>query len=93
MSADHLGCSWCRIRVHATALAVDLLEARCPICEVPLAPGPASQVIGFRFFDLDPFSEPGVATARTQPAAPVDLVVRREADAARRGAHHSRRLP
>jgi hypothetical protein len=95
MSGDHLGCGWCRIRVHATAPAIDLLEARCPICEVPLAPVPASSVIGFRLFDLDPFSEPEVAAAWTELVAPADLFVRRETSPARRdGAiHHSRRLP
>jgi len=95
MSEGHLGCSWCRIRVRATDPAIDLLEARCPICEVPLAPVPASTVIGFRLFDLDPFSESGVAAARAQPGVPADLVVRRDASSARRegGIHHPRRLP
>ncbi len=94
-SAGHLACSRCRIRVHATAPAIDLLEARCPICEAPLEPGPASRAIGLRLFDLDPFSEPGVAAALTQPPAPVDLVVRRDASSARRdgAAQQSRRLP
>jgi hypothetical protein len=95
MSPAHLGCSSCRIRVHATDPAIALLEARCPICEVPLAPVLASTVIGFRLFDLDPFSEPGVAAAGARSAAPVDLVVRRDASLARHdgAAHHPRRLP
>lgn len=62
MSVRHLSCRCCRIRVLATAPAVDLLEARCPICEAALTPvSSASSVIGFRSFDLDAFSdsEPG----------------------------------
>ncbi len=94
-SPGHLGCGCCRIRVHATDPAIDLLEARCPICETPLAPVPASRVIGFRLFDLDPFSEPGAVAARTRSPAPVDLVVRRDASLMRPdgAAHHPSTLP
>jgi hypothetical protein len=56
MSAGHLICNGCRIRVRAHAPEIDLLEACCPICQAPLAPASASSVIGFRLFDLDPFS-------------------------------------
>lgn len=94
-SAGHLGCKSCRIRVHGNAPAIELLEARCPICEVPLAPAPASSVIGFRFFDLDPFSEPGARQIGASPAAPPNLLIRLETSSARRGgdARHPHRLP
>ena len=58
MSADHLSCRRCRIRVLASAPAVDLLEARCPICGLALTPASApSGVIGLRLFDLAPFTD------------------------------------
>jgi len=95
MSAGHLGCGWCRIRVPASAPAIDLLEALCPICEAPLARVPATSVVGFRLFDLDPFSPPEATAAPDEPAAPAHPVVRAATFSARRdgAANHPRRLP
>jgi hypothetical protein len=58
MSIRHLSCPTCRIRVRADAREITLLEGRCPICGAMLRPVPsASDVMGFRSFDLDSFSE------------------------------------
>lgn len=65
-TAGHLSCKWCRIRMRASGPGIDLLEARCPICEAALAPAAASSVVGFRFFDMAPFAE------RAAPRGPVD---------------------
>ena len=79
MSVRHLSCPLCRIRVLAHAPAIDLLEARCPICEATLtAASSASSVIGFRLFDLDAFvqNEPWPPHALAWPAS---LATHREA--------------
>jgi hypothetical protein len=58
MSRQHLSCPACRIRVRADAPEIALLEDRCPICGATLnAVSCASDVIGFRCFDLDAFSD------------------------------------
>jgi hypothetical protein len=57
MPPRHLSCPSCRIRVRADAPEIDLLEGRCPICAASLrAAAQASDVIGFRSFDLGPLS-------------------------------------
>jgi hypothetical protein len=84
MSARHLSCQDCRIRVRASAPEIGLLEGRCPICEAKLTAVPfPSGVIGFRSFDLDVLSERGSSERPLTPAQPVDLVARREAALAR----------
>jgi len=84
MSARHLSCPCCRIRVLASAPAIDLLEARCPICEATLTPASsASSVIGFRSFDLDAFSESEPRQPPQVLAWPSNLAARREAELAR----------
>jgi hypothetical protein len=58
MSARHLSCADCRIRVRADAREIDLLEGRCPICGETLgACSQASSVLGLRSFDLDALSD------------------------------------
>jgi hypothetical protein len=80
MSAHHLSCQGCRIRLRATGPNVDLLEGMCPICGAGLQPAAcALDVMGFRSFDLgalseDDYGEPSVAVAQA-----IDLRVRREA--------------
>ncbi len=70
----HLGCRACRIRVRASAPGVALLEGRCPICAAPLSPvSAAEEVVGFRLFDLDPFSEKESHGKRSSHLNPPDL--------------------
>jgi hypothetical protein len=58
MTPRHLGCPGCRIRVFANAPEIDLLEGSCPICGASLRPvSSARDVMGFRWFDLDAFSD------------------------------------
>jgi hypothetical protein len=58
MSLRHLSCPACRIRMHADAPEIALLEDRCPICEALLRPASsAAGVMGFRSFDLDALAE------------------------------------
>ena len=55
----HLSCPACRIRVRADSPAIDLLENRCPLCGDALCTAAsASDVVGFRCFDLDALSAP-----------------------------------
>jgi hypothetical protein len=80
MSARHLSCPGCRIRVRASAPEIGLLEGRCPICGAPLrAVSSTSGVMGFRSFDLDALSELEPSDPPPTPGQPVDLVARREA--------------
>jgi hypothetical protein len=80
MSARHLGCQGCRIRVRASAPEIDLLEGRCPICGATLrAASSTSEVMGFRSFDLDALSEQEPSDPPATPGQPVDLVARRDA--------------
>src|SRR5690242_10373531 len=52
MSAAHLSCSCCRIRLFAGSPAIEFFERRCPICGVPLVEtASAADVIGFRYLD------------------------------------------
>jgi hypothetical protein len=84
MSVRHLSCPGCRIRVLANAPAIDLLEARCPICDATLTPASsASSVIGFRSFDLDTFSDSEPRRLPRALASPSNLGARREAALAR----------
>lgn len=58
MSARHLSCTVCRIRLHATAAEIDLLEGRCPVCGARLKlASSVSDLTGFRLFDLAAFSD------------------------------------
>jgi hypothetical protein len=85
MSARHLSCPGCRIRVRASAPEIGLLEGMCPICGAVLTPVSSSLgVVGFRSFDLDELSEPE-SSGRPRPTAglPLDLAARREAASAR----------
>jgi hypothetical protein len=83
MSSGHLCCPGCRIRVRASAPEIDLLEGGCPICEARLRPvSSASDVVGFRSFDLDALSELESSDPLPMPGRPVDLVARREAASA-----------
>ena len=86
MSSRHLSCQGCRIRVRASAPEIELLEGGCPICGAKLtAVAFPSDVLGFRSFDLDAFSQPRSSDRPSTPAHPVDLVARREAALARDG--------
>jgi len=59
MACRHLSCPACRIRVRANAPEIAILEDRCPLCGATLgAVSSAAGVIGFRYFDLDEFTEP-----------------------------------
>ncbi len=93
--AAHLNCASCRIRMRASDPAIDLLEARCPICEAALAPAGASGVLGFRLFDLAPFAEAGARQLVADPAAPASAAPWREDCAVPRGLgnKHSPSLP
>lgn len=79
MSAGHLSCTRCRLRVLADAPAIGLLEAHCPICGDALTPAPAESLLGFRFFDLDPLSEHGPRQFRGSLAPPAELLPRHDA--------------
>src|ERR1700733_3910968 len=84
MSRLHLSCQACRIRVRANDPEIALLEGRCPICGATLSPvSSASEVMGFRWFDLDAFAELAPHNQLAPPGSPVDLVSRREAALAR----------
>jgi hypothetical protein len=86
MSARHLSCQGCRIRVRASAPEIGLLEGRCPVCGAKLNAVPfPSGVMGFRSFDLDALS--GQESSERSPTLPqpVDLAARREAALARDG--------
>jgi hypothetical protein len=84
MSCQHLSCAACRIRVRANDPEIALLEDRCPICEATLIPvSAASEVMGFRCFDLDALSEQEPLDRLGPPGNPADLVSRREAVSAR----------
>lgn len=86
MSARHLSCQGCRIRVRASAPEIGLLEGGCPVCGAKLNAVPfPSGVMGFRSFDLDALS--GQESSERSPtlAQPVDFAARREAALARDG--------
>jgi hypothetical protein len=80
MSRQHLSCPTCRIRVRATDPQIALLGNRCPICGATLGSvSSAADVMGFRSFDLDEFSEQEPHDQPNPPGNPADLVPRREA--------------
>jgi hypothetical protein len=92
MASSHLVCRACRIRVVSTPAAIELLEARCPICEFELTSAPgASSALGFRLFDLAPLSEPQPHLLRDGGASPPDL--RSWGEAGPAPAAHSTRPP
>ena len=74
MSARHLSCDGCRIRVRASAPEIGLLEGSCPICgaELKAVPFP-SGVLGFRSFDLDALSEGKLVRLVWDPVSAGDL--------------------
>ena len=58
MSRRHLGCVACRIRLHATAPEIELLEGMCPVCGARLKlASSTSALMGFRLFDLGLLSD------------------------------------
>lgn len=84
MSCQHLSCAACRIRVRANDPEIALLEDCCPICGATLIPvSSASDVMGFRSFDLDALSEQPCHGRLGPPRNPADVVPRREAASAR----------
>jgi hypothetical protein len=84
MSARHFSCPACRIRVRADAPEITLLEDRCPICGAMLGPvTSASDVMGFRSFDLDSLSEQESDDQPNLPGNSAEFVAHREAAPAR----------
>jgi hypothetical protein len=78
MSSRHLSCPDCRIRVLASDPEIDLLEGSCPICGATLrGVSSASEVVGFRSFDLDELSDGGSSAAPHHVGPPGDFVTRR----------------
>lgn len=87
----HLSCSACRLRLRADSPAVAILEGRCPLCAATLdACSSASDVVGFRSFDLDALFAPA---SEDQPGPPLDaapFLARRET-ARRQDTHDAER--
>jgi hypothetical protein len=82
MSRRHLGCLACRIRLHATAPEIELLEGMCPVCGASLKlASSTSDLIGFRLFDLGLLSDEKSSTDVL--GCPVDLVIRARNDGER----------
>jgi len=78
MSPRHLSCPACRLRVFANDPEIDLLEGSCPICGATLKPVPsASEVVGFRSFDLAELSDGRSSGARHHVGRAGDSVTRR----------------
>jgi hypothetical protein len=70
--------------VRANDPQIALLEDRCPICEATLRPASsAADVMGFRAFDLDAFSEQESHDRLNLPGNPAELFSRRAAASAR----------
>jgi hypothetical protein len=84
MPPGHLSCPACRIRLRADSPAIAVLEGRCPICGAALREvASASDVVGFRCFDLDVLSE---QESHDQPRSALDpawFLSRREAASVR----------
>jgi hypothetical protein len=88
ISSRHLNCRDCRIRVRAKIPEIALLEGRCPICEATLSVSSASNVLGFRCFDLYALanhesrdganSSGGVDSAAAATWAPAQVMAARE---------------
>ena len=84
MSPRHLGCVACRIRLHATAPEVGLLEGMCPVCGARLKlASSVLDLMGFRLFDLSVLSDQESSEQANVLGRPVDLVARREPVAVR----------
>ena len=78
MSPRHLSCPACRIRVFANDPEIHLLEGSCPICGATLkSVSSASEVVGFRSFDLGELSDGGSSGAPHHVGRPGDFVTRR----------------
>ena len=77
MSSRHLSCPACRIRVLANDPEIDLLEGSCPLCGATLTVSSASEVVGFRSFDLDEFSGGGSGGAPRHVGRPGDFMTGR----------------
>lgn len=76
----HLSCPACRLRLRADSPAVTILEGRCPLCAVTLhVGGSASDVVGFRSFDLDALFAPPSEDQPGPPLDPAPFLARREA--------------
>ena len=81
MSRRHLGCVACRIRLHATAPEIELLEGMCPVCGARLSlASSACDVMGFRLFDLSVLSDQESSERASVVGRPVDLVARARDD-------------
>jgi hypothetical protein len=92
MSRRHLGCLACRIRLHATAPEIELLEGMCPACGARLKlASSTSDLIGFRLFDLGLLSDEKSSTDVL--GCPVDLVIRARDDRERFLGRHLTFMP
>lgn len=83
ISSRHLSCPGCRIRVHANAPEIDLLEGNCPVCGAMLTAVSSSSVIGFRSFDLSELSEQESDDPPKALGNPVARLALRETESAR----------
>ncbi len=94
MSSRHLGCAACRIRLHATAPEIDLLEGMCPVCGMKMKlASSVSDLTGFRLFDLSPLSDQEPRERANMLGRPVDPVARREGAVADAPGVHLERAP
>jgi hypothetical protein len=81
MSRRHLGCVACRIRLHATAPEIELLEGMCPVCGARLKLASCvSDLMGCRLFDLSVLSDQESSEQANVLGRPVDLVARARDD-------------
>jgi|SRR5581483_1763932 len=84
MSAAHLSCPSCRIRVCAGSPAIEIFEGRCPICGgTLLEAGSASDVIGLRYLNPAALFGREPDDPRDSTVDPPGFPSRREARAAR----------
>src|SRR5436190_5304026 len=84
MSRRHLGCVACRIRLHASAPEIELLEGMCPVCGARLKLASCvSDLMGFRLFDLGLLSDEESSKQANMLGRPVDLVARARDDGER----------
>lgn len=87
MSRQYLSCPACRIRMRGCDTEIALLEDCCPVCGAALRPvSAASDVMGFRCFDLDVLSEREPHDQLGPPRHPADPISRREAASGREAA-------
>jgi hypothetical protein len=83
MPSHHLSCAACLIRLRADSPAIAVLEDRCPICGAALtAVTSASEIVGYRSFDLDVLSGGGSDDLPDSLVPPVDLLSHMQAGGA-----------